>query len=234
VGTIDWQYLLYVQVFPFAAIFYTLLLVFLRIRMPPSIWTLISAWLSRARISVGWVYDDDGWFGPEIIKSDLGQGIFENLGGIKSLLMRRISSEKKTDENGEPDLDAQREEDEKVNTINKIISQRYRMDIGKTAFIGYRGKALLAPPNTLKAIKDAEKGELDVLDAGDLKVYFPKTINPSQLDSMENAAYWDGYYDKPIGETLKKYAVPAMLFLVVILVLYLVAIGKLKIPGVTS
>ena len=232
-GPIDWQYLLYVQVFPFAAIFYTLVLVFLRIRMPKSIWTMIGAWMDRGRISVGWIYDDDGWFGPEIIKSELGQGIFENLKGLKSLLMRPIASEKKTDTNGEPDETAQAEEDEKVSAINEIISQRYRMDIGKTAFIGYRGKALLVPPNTLKAIKDAKKGKLDVLDAGDLKVYFPKTINPSQLDSMENAAYWDGYYDKPLSETLKKYALPGMLFLVALFALYLVAIGKLKIPGVT-
>ena len=70
-----------------------------------------------------------------------------------------------------PDEEAQKEEDEKVNAINEIISQRYRMDIGKTAFIGYRGKALLVPPNTLKTINDAKKGTLEVLDAGDLKVY---------------------------------------------------------------
>jgi len=228
VGTIDLEYLLYVRVFPFAAIFYTLLIVFLRIRMPRSIWTLIGAWMSRARISVAWVYDDDGWFGPEIVKSELGQGIFENLSGLKSLLMRRISPEKKKDD------EAQKTEDEKVTAINKIVSQRYRMDIGKTAFIAYRAKALMAPPNTLKAIKDAEKGELEGLDIGDLKVYFPKTINPSQLDSMENAAYWDGYYDKPVGETLKKYALPMGIFLIILMVLYLIATGKLNIPGVTS
>jgi len=233
VGSIDWAYLLYTKLFPFTAIFLTLLLVFLRIRMPKSIWVMIGAWMDRGRISVGWIYDDDGWFGPEIIKSTLGQGIFENLKGLKSLLMRPIASEKKTDITGEPDETAQAKEDGKVKAINEIISQRYRMDIGKTAFIGYRGKALLGPPSILKAINDAEKGTLEVLDAGDLKVYFPKTINPSQLDSMENAAYWDGYYDKPLGETLKKYALPGMLFLVALFALYLVAIGKLKIPGVT-
>jgi len=227
VGPIDWEYLLYVRVFPFAAIFYTLLLVFLRIRMPRSIWTMISAWMSRARISVAWVYNDDGWFGPEIIKSELGQGIFENLKGVKSVLMRRISPAKKDNEA------EQTVEDTKVAAINEIISQRYRMDIGKTAFIGYQSKSLLAPPNVLKAIKDAEKGRLEPLDAGDLKVYFPKTINPAQLDSMENAAYWDGYYDKPMGEELKKYVFPVMIFLVVVFLLYLVAIGKIKIPGVT-
>ena len=226
-GPIDWEYLLYVRVFPFAAIFYTLLLVFLRIRMPRSIWTMISAWMSRARISVAWVYNDDGWFGPEIIKSELGQGIFENLKGVKSVLMRRISPAKKDNEA------EQTVEDTKVAAINEIISQRYRMDIGKTAFIGYQSKSLLAPPNVLKAIKDAEKGRLEPLDAGDLKVYFPKTINPAQLDSMENAAYWDGYYDKPMGEELKKYVFPVMIFLVVVFLLYLVAIGKIKIPGVT-
>lgn len=235
---IDWAYLLYVKVFPFISIFSMLLIIFLKIRMPKSIWTLIGAWASRDRISVAWVADDDGWMGPEIVKSKLGQGIFESAATkVKSLLMRPISPAKVKATEGEPDtVERQEKEDDKVRAINAIVGKRYRMDIGKMAFFGYRGKALLASPSVLKAINEAESGStvMEVLDPADLKVYFPKTINPAQLDSIEETAYWDGYYDKPRKTELPKWAIPLGLLIVALIFLYLVYTGKLHIPGVTG
>lgn len=234
----DWAYLLYVKVFPYTSIFFILILLYLRLRMPKSIWTMIAAWMSRDRISVAWVADDDGWMGPEIVKSKLGQGIFESTGTkVKSLLMRPISPAKivKQQNETQEQTNARRvNEDEKVKAVNEIVGKRYRLDIGKMGFFGYRGKALIASPAVLEAISQSEQGEkvLDVLDPADLKVYFPKTINPAQLDSIEETAYWDGYYDKPRKTELPKWAIPAGVIIVLLAFLYLIYTGKLHIPGV--
>ncbi len=224
--------LVYTKIFPFLAVFSTMLIFAFLMFSPRSLKVMFGSWLTRRAGALMFIANDDGFLTLDFCKGDMGQGIFTGKIANYIFTPRPMTINTETEETRVDITDKQKR------IVDNAIQYRYITDFGKPVYFVYLGKSVGVSPRLLELMQKLRPGAdknatylVDGLDARLLKSYLPGCFAPSLIDSLTFQHEKIGYYSRPLDK-IKEKVVPIGIILVVIALIYLVATGTLKIPGI--
>jgi len=244
--TPEMEVAIFVNLLPILLLISVALHILMTFLLPKSGWIRLRARLSRDRVLVQ-LFGDDGFERTELMKSDLGQGIFS--GNPTSYIFTPRPPVIKADDGSElvdlsPDIKA---------NLDEALTHRFGTDTGKPIFIGYTGKSVAVTPKLLKIIKAVhgqkklklkKKTEEEVKDEPIevrlltllnpllLKLYIGRTFTKSLIESIKVENERKGFLRKPAPmEFLGRNSIPIVLIILILLVGIAMFSGNLDILG---
>ena len=232
--------MLFLYVFPSLSIgLLAFIFIFFIFIIPSSAWARIKAKLKRNCVIVV-LFNDEGFEKTELMKSDLGQGIFSG-NPISYIFTPRPTwskiKVKVPNRKNKKTIEAIDISEKTQENLNEALTHRMITDTGKPIYYGYIGKSVAVTPRFLDIVKKVNKKAnifktLELLDPRLLKVYVGKTLSPSLIETIKAENERKGYLRRPVSDTLKKMALPIGLLMIILVVGILLMTGQIDLSGI--